>query len=125
MALESGTVYEAERSGSSAGLFTVSSALHSTAANVATPWIGTGKWVPAGTESAATGIKAETVPVGIDTGDGAHQYRPSPIETASVQRLPEIFDTPGISPDEVLFHLLYSGCYRGCTTLYYRLSPAT
>ncbi len=69
MALETGTVYEAERAGSSMGLFTVSSALHSKAANVPSPWIGTGQWLPAGSETAKTALKAETAPVGIDTSD--------------------------------------------------------
>ena len=57
MALEPGTVYEAERAGSSLGLFTVNSALHSNAVNVQTPWIGTGSWVPAGTENAEDGAQ--------------------------------------------------------------------
>jgi hypothetical protein len=69
MALEPGTVYEAERAGSSLGLFTVNSALHSNAVNVQTPWLGTGAWLPAGTEKPKTALKAETVPVGIDTSD--------------------------------------------------------
>src|SRR5271165_7150350 len=69
MALEPGTVYEAERNGSSLGLFTVNTALHSKAVNVASPWIATGKWVPAGSERAKTELKAETAPVGIDSSD--------------------------------------------------------
>jgi hypothetical protein len=69
MALDPGTVYEAEKSGSSAGLFTINSALHSVAANAVNPWIGTGAWVPAGSEVTAP-LKADIVPVGIDTTDG-------------------------------------------------------
>ena len=69
MALEPGTVYEAEHAGSSLGLFTVNSALHSNAVNVSTPWLGTGAWVPAGAEKPKTELKAETVPVGIDSSD--------------------------------------------------------
>ncbi len=69
MALESGTVYEGERTGSSLGLFTLDGAQHSTVANSLTPWIGTGKWLPAGTEAAKTSLKAEDVPVGIETSD--------------------------------------------------------
>src|SRR5271165_5062093 len=69
MALEPGTVYEAERNGSSLGLFTVNAALHSRAVNAQTPWIATGKWVPGGSESAKNAVKAETVPVGIDNSD--------------------------------------------------------
>ena len=69
MALETGTVYEAEQVGSSMGLFTVSSALHSKAANVPSPWIATGTWLPAGSETSKTALTAETAPVGIDTSD--------------------------------------------------------
>jgi hypothetical protein len=69
MALEPGTVYEGERAGSSLGLFTVNSALHSNAVNLLSPWIATGKWLPAGSETAVTALKAETTPVGIDPGD--------------------------------------------------------
>ena len=69
MALESGTVYEGESTGKSMGFFTVNGALHSIAANSEAPWIGTGLWLPAGTEVAKTGHTAETVPVGIDTTD--------------------------------------------------------
>ena len=83
MSLDSGTVYEAERSGSSIGLFTVNSALHSNAANVASPWLGTGKWLPAGAEEATKALKAESVPVGIDTGDGPPRLTKNPNGTAS------------------------------------------
>ena len=69
MALESGTVYEAERAGSSLGLFTVNSALHSNAVNVQSPWLGTGDWVPEGSEKPKTALTAEKQPVGIDTTD--------------------------------------------------------
>jgi len=70
MALDSGTVYEVEKTGSSQGLFTVNGALHSTSSNVPDPWIGTGLWVPAGSAAPKTGMKAEAVPVGLDTTDG-------------------------------------------------------
>ncbi len=69
MALYSGTVYEGERTGTSLGLFTVDAAMHSTAANSLTPWIGTGKWLPAGTEAPKTSLKAEDVPKGIANSD--------------------------------------------------------
>jgi hypothetical protein len=69
MALESGTVYEAERAGDSLGLFTVGAALHSNAANAEIPWLGTGEWVPAGSEAPKKGMKAENVPVGIEPTD--------------------------------------------------------
>lgn len=69
MALESGTVYEGERTGTSVGLFTVNGALHSNAVNAVTPWIGTGMWLPAGTDVPQTAMKAESVPRGIETSD--------------------------------------------------------
>jgi len=70
MALEPGTVYEGERGGTSLGLFTVGSALHSNSVNAANPWIGTGAWVAAGSEKPDKQLRAEAVPVGIDTSDG-------------------------------------------------------
>ena len=65
MALESGTVYEGERTGSSLGLFTVSGALHSKDANSSIPWIGAGQWLPQGADAKRTALKAEDVPVGL------------------------------------------------------------
>ena len=93
MALEPGTVYEAERAGSSLGLFTVNSALHSNAVNVQSPWIGTGAWVPAGAEKAKTALKAETVPVGIETSDAP----PGLPEAASTPQETPPATTPGPS----------------------------
>jgi hypothetical protein len=69
MALESGTVYEGERTGTSTGLFTVNGALHSNAVNAVTPWLGTGMWLPTGTDAPKTAMKAESVPRGIETTD--------------------------------------------------------
>ncbi len=69
MALESGTVYEGERTGTSLGLFTVSSALQSRAPNAPSPWIGTGQWFVQGTEAQKTTHKAEDVPVGMEPTD--------------------------------------------------------
>ena len=69
MALESGTVYEGERTGTSVGLFTVNAALHSNAVNAVTPWLGTGMWLPTGTDVPQTAMKAESVPRGIETSD--------------------------------------------------------
>ena len=95
MALEPGTVYEAEHAGSSLGLFTVNSALHSNAVNVSTPWLGTGAWVPAGAEKPKTELKAETVPVGIDTSDapprltrGASAPKEAPPATTPASQAP-------------------------------------
>ena len=70
MALEGGTVYEAERAGESQGLFTVAGALHSQSAVSETPWMGTGSYFANGTEAAKTTRKAEDVPVGLDSSSG-------------------------------------------------------
>lgn len=69
MALDPGTVYEGERSGSSLGLFTIGSALHSNSANVPTPWIATGVWRAAGSEPAKKEMKAEAKPADITPTD--------------------------------------------------------
>jgi hypothetical protein len=69
MALDSGTVYEAEQSGDSQGLFTVSAALHSKNPGNATSWVGAGSYLPNGTEAPKATRKAENVPVGLDNTD--------------------------------------------------------
>ena len=71
MALESGTVYEAEDSGDSEGLFTINGARHSKSPGSVNPWIGTGTFLPKGAEGPKTTRKAEDKPVGLDdNGDG-------------------------------------------------------
>jgi len=82
MSLEPGTVYEALRTGNSLGLFTVGSALRSNAANAQSPWIGTGAWLPAGTEKPETSLKAEAEPVGIDTSDEPPRLTKNPAKQA-------------------------------------------
>jgi hypothetical protein len=70
MALESGTIYEAEQAGESQGLFTLNGALHSKGPGSLNPWVGTGTFLPRGTEAAKSTRKAEDVPVGLDnSGD--------------------------------------------------------
>jgi hypothetical protein len=69
MAIDTGTVYEGENTGTSAGLFTVNGAMRSVVANSPHPWIGTGMWLPTGTDAPKTGRKAEDVPVGIESAD--------------------------------------------------------
>jgi hypothetical protein len=69
MALDTGTVYEGENTGTSAGLFTINGALRSVEPNSPHPWIGTGLWLPTGTDAPKTGRKAEDVPVGIESAD--------------------------------------------------------
>jgi len=81
MALDSGTVYEGERTGNSLGLFTVSSALHSNSSNVQAPWIGTGQWLPAGTEAAHKEMKAEAAPVGLSASEGPPRLTKNPNAT--------------------------------------------
>ena len=82
MALDPGTVYEAERSGSSLGLFTVNAALHSNAPNSQAPWLGTGAWKPMGTEEPKPALKADTAPVGIDTEDAPPRLTHDPAKAA-------------------------------------------
>jgi hypothetical protein len=69
MALDSGTIYEVERNGSSQGLFTVGSALHSNSVNAQIPWLATGTWVPAGTETKSTVMTAAITPLGLTDSD--------------------------------------------------------
>lgn len=69
MALEAGTVYEVERDGRSTGLFTVSGALHSNAANAETPWLGTGVMSAVGSDVGKKTVQANPIPVGIDSSD--------------------------------------------------------
>lgn len=73
MALDSGTVYEAEQAGDSLGLFTIRGALHSKNPGSAHPWVGAGSYLPHGTEVAKTSHKAEDVPVGLDSGSGGDE----------------------------------------------------
>ena len=103
MALDSGTVYEAERTGKSLGLFTVSAALHSNAVNSATPWIGTGSWLPAGTEPPRTAPKAEKVPIGIESDDGPPRLKkgaPQKSETGESKSDPAAQAPPEPKPAE-------------------------
>ncbi len=69
MALEPGTVYEAERAGDSDGLFTIGSALHSKNPNT-DPWIGSGTYLPPGAKLAEDTHKAEDRPAGIHKSAG-------------------------------------------------------
>ena len=70
MALDSGTVYEAERSGDSQGLFTVSGALHSKDPGSQNPWVGSGSYLANGSERPRQAHKAEDVPVGMENDNG-------------------------------------------------------
>ncbi len=66
MALDSGTVYEAERSGKSLGLFTVNNALQ----GPNNTWAGAGSWLPAGAKPASAGRRATNKPRDIEQEEG-------------------------------------------------------
>jgi hypothetical protein len=97
MALDPGTVYEGERAGSSLGLFTINSALHSRTVNSQIPWIATGKWVPAGNELAKTAVKAETAPVGIDKSDEPPRLTRDPTKVTAPAGAPASGSSPSAS----------------------------
>ena len=69
MVLESGTVYEAMRTGKPVGLFTVNGALHSKNPASPTPWIGEGSFLATGAEAPKGRRKAENVPLGLEEKD--------------------------------------------------------
>jgi hypothetical protein len=113
MALERGTVYEAERSGESQGLFTISGALHSNNPASVSPWLGAGSYLANGTEAAKTTRKAEDVPVGLDNsgdepprlkrGEAAKgttptQGEPGKSNTSSGQTAPKDASAPVATP---------------------------
>jgi hypothetical protein len=70
MALDVGTVYEVEKSGTSEGLFTVSGALHNQNPNSSTPWLGAGSYAVNGSEPAKKILKAESKPRGLEDDNG-------------------------------------------------------
>jgi len=102
MALEPGTVYEAERSGDSQGLFTLNGALHSKDPGSQNPWVGSGSYLANGTEPPKHGQKAENVPVGIEKDEGPPRLtkadKPKPAETPS-ERAPSS-TSPGTSESQ-------------------------
>jgi hypothetical protein len=87
IALESGTVYEAERTGASLGLFTVTGALQ----GPNNTWAGAGTWMAAGSKPASAAHRAEAKPRDLDEDeqDGPPVLRrreaeqPKPAEPAS------------------------------------------
>jgi len=108
MALDYGTIYEAERTGNSLGLFTVGSALHrndSSAGDLA-PWIGTGTWRPHGGEPEKKSLTAEAVPLGIDASDAPPRLtrdpgakdKPSDKATESSKNAPSGSNPPSPAP---------------------------
>jgi hypothetical protein len=95
-ALDSGTVYEGEQTGSSLGLFTVSNALHSNAASTQAPWIGTGLWHPNGMEEPKKSQKTDNVPVGMNTEEQAPRLTHNP-STTTPASAPSSGSAPGSS----------------------------
>jgi hypothetical protein len=95
MALDSGTVYEAEQSGSSLGLFTVNSALHSNAVNSPAPWIGTGSWHPNGMEEPKKDTHVDNVPVGIDTEEKPPRLTHDQAKSPPANPAPNAGNNPG------------------------------
>ena len=83
MALDSGTVYEGERAGSSLGLFTIGSALHSNSANVPTPWIATGVWRATGAEPVKKEVKPQTKPADATPTDQPPRLTHTPTSTST------------------------------------------
>lgn len=83
MALEPGTVYEAEKTGNSVGLFTIGSALHSRAANVTVPWLATGAFQPIDAVKPKATLKAETAPAGIVDADAPPRLTRTPGASAA------------------------------------------
>jgi hypothetical protein len=112
MALDPGTVYEAERAGNSLGLFTLGAALHRNSsapgAGATAPWIGTGTWRANGSEPDTKAAKAEPVPLGIDTSEGpprltrdtAATDKPAGNGTSSPTNAPSGSSSPSSPPKE-------------------------
>jgi hypothetical protein len=98
MALDTGNVYEAERTGNSLGLFTVGNALHrqNAAPGGQPPWIATGKWHPNGMESDTKTLKAEAAPVGLDTGNGPPRLTRDPAKKDQPPDSAPKKDTPSV-----------------------------
>src|ERR1019366_6497654 len=90
MALESGTVYEAERTGTSLGLFTVTAALQ----GPNNTWAGAGTFVPAGSKPANAPHKAESKPRDLEETDS----RPVLRRRAEKPTPPEPAPTPTPTP---------------------------
>jgi hypothetical protein len=92
MALDTGTVYEAERSGDSLGLFTVNGVLHSRDVNSQNPWVAKGSYLPNGSVAQTVGRKAETVPVGLQNDEGPPRLtrgdEPKPASSGSAPSAP-------------------------------------
>lgn len=106
MALDSGIVYEAERTGVSAGLFTVTAALQTQNKTQSPPWIGEGKWLPAGSAPPKTSERAESKPRGIEDEQDrppvllrrSPPEKPKPAEPAAQPTTPAAAPAPTTPP---------------------------
>jgi hypothetical protein len=92
MALDTGTVYEAERTGTSLGLFTVSGALPGPSKT----WLGAGTWQPAGSAPRKTVQKAESKPRGIDMDE---ENKPPVLHRRSEPESPKPAAPPPAQPN--------------------------
>jgi hypothetical protein len=92
MALDTGTVYEAERTGTSLGLFTVSGALPGPSKS----WLGAGTWQPAGSAPRKTVQKAESKPRGIDMDE---ENKPPVLHRRSEPESPKPAAPPPAQPN--------------------------
>jgi hypothetical protein len=93
MALEQGTVYEAQRTGVSQGLFTVN-----LVGQTQNTWIAEGSWLPAGAKPARTAQKAETKPNMGDENDAPPTLRHG--STKSAPSVPNESKSPNTKPDQ-------------------------
>jgi hypothetical protein len=73
VALEQGTVYEAQKAGVSAGLFTVT-----LVGQTKDAWVAEGSWLPAGAKPTRTALRAETKPIMGDENDAPPTLRHGP-----------------------------------------------
>jgi hypothetical protein len=89
MALEGGTVYEAERTGVSQGLFTVRGVRQ-----LKDAWIGEGEWQVAGSQPAQVARKAEDKPIMGDENDAPPTLRHGTVKPKSEDSAPASAPSP-------------------------------
>jgi len=94
MALEQGTVYEAQKTGVSAGLFTVT-----LVGQTKDAWVAEGSWVAAGTKPAKTALRAETKPIMGDENDAPPTLRHGSPKGAPSDKPPNVGSAPGANTE--------------------------
>ena len=60
----------------------------------------------------------------IDTRDGAHYHRPTPVEPGTVHGLPQILNLTGVFPQQIAGHLLHGSFNSVGMTLHHWFTPA-